>query len=103
MKTEIEIDTWTNGKKRREIPYVNGQRHGLATLWYLNGQKNLETPYVNGQKRGLDTGWFSDGSLGYVEKWHQDQKVWSMNFPFKGEIPENAEVELFFHETPELK
>ena len=128
MKTEIKVetDTWLNGQKQHETPYVNGQRHGLATWWhdngqklseipyvngqmhglaiwlYPNGQKMYETPYTNGQIHGLCTGWLSDSVLRYVQKWHQDQKVWEMNLYSKEQISEDAEVELFFHETPEL-
>ena len=103
MKIKIETETFFNGQKWREIPYVNGQRHGLAIWWHENGQKKLEIPYVNGQAHGLVTWWFSDGSLRYVEKMHQDQKVWGIYFIYQEQIPEDAEVELFFHETPELK
>ena len=125
MKTEIrvETDTYPNGQKWHEIPYVNGQEHGLATWWHDNGQKGSEITYVNGQEHGLATWWnengqkrseityvngqvhglatwwFSDGSLSTARKWHQDQLVWEINFPFQKQILENAKVELFFHET----
>ena len=127
MKTKIETDTYPNGKKMHETPYVNGKAHGLVTWWHENGQKWheipfvngqqygletwwyesgqkwSETPYVNGQEHGLVIGWNINGSLRYVEKMHQDQLVWEINFPSQEQISENAEVELFFHETPELK
>ena len=96
MKPEIKTSTWLNGQKMHETPYVNGQRHGLEIWWHLNGQKRHETPYVNGQIHGLATWWYFDGSLRYVEKWHQSQIVWRIHFPSKGEIPENAEMELCF-------
>ena len=126
LEIKVETDTWSNGQKQHETPYVNGQRHGRATwwhesgqkwtetpyvngqehgietYWYPNGQKSHEIPYVNGQVHGLYTEWFSDGSLRYVEKMHQDQLVWEINLYSKEQIPEDAEVELFFHETPEV-
>ena len=103
MKTEIRTYTYPHGQKWREIPYVHGQRNGLEAWWYSNGKKRREIPYVNGQLHGLETWWFSDGSLYFVTKRHQGQLVWEISFSSKGEIPEDAEVELFFHETPELK
>ena len=99
MKTKIETDTYPNGQKWYEIPHVNGKRYGLATWWYENGQKIAETTYVNGQQHGLVTWWHPNGSLSWIQKWHQDQKVWEINFSSKGEISENAEVELFFYTT----
>ena len=102
QKYGLAIWWYENGKKKREIPYVKGKKHGLATWWNENGQKWYETPYVNGQVHGFVAGRFSDGSLSNVQKWHQDQLTWGIRFPPQGQIFENAEVELFFHETPEL-
>ena len=95
------LETWwhPNGKKWHEIPYVNGQRHGIEIWWHENGQKWREIPYVNGQIHGLVTGWLSDSSLSWIRKWHQDQLVWEINFPSQEQIFENAEVELFMYET----
>ena len=98
----IATGWYSNGQKGYETPYINGQLHGLATWWYDNGQKMYETPYVHGQEHGLSTWWFSDGSLRYVEKWHQNQFTWGINFPSQGQIPEDTKLELFFHETPEV-
>ena len=78
MKIKIETETFFNGQKWREIPYVNGQRHGIEIYWHF------------------------DGLLGFVTKWNQDQKVWEMNFSSQEQIPEDVEVELFFHEIPEF-
>ena len=91
MKPEFKPVTYPNGQKRYETPYVNGQINGFAIWWHINGQRH-----------GLVAGWFSDGSLSWIRKWHQDQRVWGMNFTSQEQIPEDAEVELFFHETPEL-
>ena len=102
MKPEIKTGTWPNGQKRCTIPYVNGQRYGLEAWWYDNGQKWSEIPYTNGQAHGLMIWWRSNGYLRFIEKRHQGQKVWEISFPFQEQIPEDAEVELFFHETLEL-
>ena len=74
----------------------------IETETFFNGQKWCETPYVNGQRHGLEIWWYPDGSFFFVTKWHQDQKVWEMNFSSQEQIFENAELELFFHETPEF-
>ena len=126
MKPTIKTDTWPNGQKKYEAPYVNGQRHGLSTWWHENGQKWREIPYINNQRHGIANWWHknghkrceipyvngqvhgvvtwrhSNGSLKYFEKWHQGQWAWEMSFSSQEQIPEDAEVELFFHETPKF-
>ena len=103
MKTEIKTGTWLNGQKWHEIPYVNGKRHGLAIWWHDNGNKWQIMPYTKGQIHGLVTVQHLCGSLLWIRKFHQNQWVWEMRFPSKKQIPENAEVELFFHKTSEFK
>ena len=43
-----------------------------------------------------------DGFLWILIKIHQGQRVWGINFASKEQIPGDSEVELFFHETPEV-
>ena len=33
----VEVEYYKNGNKIREIPYLNGERRGLARWWYDNG------------------------------------------------------------------
>ena len=34
MKTEIKTDTWPNGQKMYETPYIKGQIHSLVIGWF---------------------------------------------------------------------
>ena len=56
---------WTgwyeNGQKEEEGTYKDGEWNGLWTWWYSNGQKKAEGTYKNGKKDGLWTGWYSNG------------------------------------------
>jgi antitoxin component YwqK of YwqJK toxin-antitoxin module len=51
----------SNGQKRWEYAYKDGEKHGLSTGWYQNGQKREEGNFKDGEKHGLETGWYSNG------------------------------------------
>ena len=102
VKNYMNTSYYPNKQKAREIPYVNEQRHGVAIWWHSNGNKWQIMPYTKGQIHGLVTVQHLCGSLSWIQKWHQNQWVWEMHFPSKKQIPEDVEVELFFHATPEL-
>jgi len=46
-----------------EIPFVNGQRHGVARGYYSDGELYWETPYANGHQHGIEKWYSSDGEL----------------------------------------
>ena len=48
-KTEKHIEYWSNGQKRIEGTYKDGELDGLSTLWYENGQKKFEGTFKNGK------------------------------------------------------
>jgi antitoxin component YwqK of YwqJK toxin-antitoxin module len=52
-----------DGSRDCEIPYVRGKRHGTATFCRADGSRWCETPYVNGKAHGSETWWRADGSL----------------------------------------
>jgi len=51
-KDRIKTSYWPNGKRWCEIPYVNGNVHGLAIGWYSNGNKRWETTCKNNIQHG---------------------------------------------------
>jgi hypothetical protein len=95
MSDEVKWDRghWTNGQLEYEIPWLNGQAHGIAKRWHENGQLHWETPYVNGQVHGIERWWREDGSLWSIEKWNQGQRLINLWFD-PNLIPEDATMEL---------
>ena len=57
--TGVRMERYTNGKKRFEYHYVNGERHGLFTTWYKNGVKEREWTQVNTGEviTGIESRW----------------------------------------------
>ena len=55
-----------NGQLWWEVPYVNGEQHGVEKHWYGDGQLACETPYVNGEIHGMRKMWYSNGRLVYI-------------------------------------
>jgi len=45
MKKEIEINYWDNGQPMNEIPYLNGQWHGLKKWSFFNGNFWYKIPF----------------------------------------------------------
>tara|TARA_R110002096_G_scaffold126532_3_gene273703 strand:- start:137716 stop:141018 length:3303 start_codon:yes stop_codon:yes gene_type:complete len=52
---------YPNGQKEYNIPYVNGQAHGLATWYYGNGQISKKGEFKFGEEEGLWTNYFPNG------------------------------------------
>ena len=48
-KTEKNILYWSNGQKKCEGNYKDGEPDGLWTDWYVNGQKREERTYKDGE------------------------------------------------------
>ena len=42
---------------------MDGEKHGLATMWHENGQKRMECTFVEGESHGLGTEWDEDGNV----------------------------------------
>ena len=51
----------SNGKKKFDENWKDGERDGLFTQWYENGQKKGEGKYKNGKEDGLQTDWYRNG------------------------------------------
>ena len=66
IKVEIldgKCTSWYEfGQKSREIPYVDGKKHGTAIRYWINGSKKSETPYVDGERHGTEIWYNKDGS-----------------------------------------
>jgi antitoxin component YwqK of YwqJK toxin-antitoxin module len=61
--TGLGVQRYPEGKKRDEVPFVNGREDGIARSWHRNGRLAGETTYVRGVKHGPRREWFDDGSL----------------------------------------
>ena len=44
---------YEDGTLRCEIPFVNGEKHGVQKWFYEDGTLKCEMPYVNGKIRGV--------------------------------------------------
>ena len=55
-----EIDWYTNGQKKEEVTYKDGEYDGLWTYWDENGQKWAERTYKDG-KEIESTYWYENG------------------------------------------
>jgi hypothetical protein len=77
---------YDNGQLSWEIPYVNGERHGIRRWWHPNGQLHWEIPYVNGERHGISRYWKEDGNLWSIEKFNRGQRVIDIEFdPISGD------------------
>ena len=54
---------------------MNGEKQGLATIWYEKGQKRYELNYVNGEVQGLATTWHENGQITKEECYMNDVEV----------------------------
>lgn len=59
----IVYDLWPDGKRRCEIPYVEGVQEGTARDWYASGRLAVETEYRNGCLHGKQREWDEEGRL----------------------------------------
>jgi antitoxin component YwqK of YwqJK toxin-antitoxin module len=79
--SDIDIETksyvvrywYQNGQLQKEVPYQQGQRHGVEKWWYDGGQPWWEIPYQQGQIHGVEKGWHDNG-WPYVEVQYQQWK-----------------------------
>jgi antitoxin component YwqK of YwqJK toxin-antitoxin module len=54
---------WDNGKKRSELHYVKGQRHGPRLAWYQDGRNRSEGAYDHDRPVGTWREWNPDGTI----------------------------------------
>jgi hypothetical protein len=71
-----------NGRKSREVTFVDGKMHGTYQEWHENGQKQAEGTYVEGKVHGTYQEWHENGQKGeemtYVEgKLHGPYLEWN--------------------------
>jgi antitoxin component YwqK of YwqJK toxin-antitoxin module len=53
VRTTNQRHFYRSGLLREEIPFRNGQRHGVHRTWHKNGVLASEEPYVNGLLHGI--------------------------------------------------
>ena len=93
-KYYIERTYYKNGNIWWEIPYKNGQRHGLKKYYYENGNIEYETPYKNGLIHGLKKSYYENGNIYYetpykngqrhgLKKWYYENGKIDFETPYK--------------------
>jgi hypothetical protein len=92
VKDGIARTYYKDGKKRAEVPMVNGKKHGLAREYYPDGTPYQEITYRDGTKHGIARRYFETGIL-YQEtpydsgRIHGIQKKYRANGKITAEIP----------------
>jgi hypothetical protein len=92
VKDGIARTYYKDGKKRAEVPMVNGKKHGLAREYYPDGKLYQEIDYRHGIKHGVARRYFETGVL-YQEtpydsgRIHGVQKKYRANGRLTAEIP----------------
>lgn len=85
MRTTIQKSWYRNGLLREEMPFRNGQRHGVARVWHKNGRLAAEERYANGLLHGVCRQWSEAGRLlgkyrmvhgtGVQRAWHDNGQL----------------------------
>ncbi len=69
-----EINYRPGGKKKSQLTWVHGVRHGPAQAWYETGQLWWSQEYANDRENGTMTVWFIDGRK--AEEYTMVQGAW---------------------------
>ncbi len=89
---------WDSGKKKTQITFVDGVRHGPRFSWYQNGALWIEGEFVDGGENGTWTSWYPDGTKasernfdhgafhGRWTEWHRSGKMKDQFSYVKGKI-----------------
>jgi len=59
---EVRKEYYATGALLSEIPYVNGERHGITKEYYSSGTLYAEVPYVKGKAHGVKKHYDKDNS-----------------------------------------
>ncbi|WP_394966090.1 toxin-antitoxin system YwqK family antitoxin [uncultured Helicobacter sp.] len=57
----VEKAYYENGNLRYEIPYKNGEIHGVEKWYYENGNLRLEIPFENDKRHGIAKAYYENG------------------------------------------
>lgn len=63
-----------DGKHLELMPYKEGMRHGLNTIFYASGIKRIEVNYINDHKEGIEIYFFDTGALASEVEFIKGQK-----------------------------
>lgn len=67
--TGVKYSQFPDGKKMKEVPYLNGKKHGPEIRWYKNSKKYYERSYWEGKLHGNVKEWDLQGELIVHEQW----------------------------------
>jgi len=87
-----EYTNFSNGLRKSEGIYRQGQKQGLFKEWYRNGQLHAETHYTGGLLDGEYRRWHPNGVTNIVGTYKMDMKVgkWQIMHP-NGKVESSAE------------
>ncbi len=69
---EKALEYFANGKLYSEIPFKDGERHGIEKIFYLNGNLSNELTYVNGKLHGPYKLYHPDGKISETGTYKDD-------------------------------
>ena len=62
-----------NGKKKFELTFYNGLRHGPFMFWHSNGMKHIQGTFLEGLRHGKFTSFGQAGELVYSKDFREDE------------------------------
>lgn len=77
-------DFYPNGKKKFELIFKDGERHGVHSEWHEDGQKAEERKYKDGKQQGVENSWYKNGQKRFELNYNDGEKhgthtLWSKN------------------------
>jgi hypothetical protein len=85
MSTTTQQHFYRTGQTRERVPFRNGRRHGIASVWHKSGTVATEEPYQNGLLHGVCRQWDESGHLlgkykmfhgtGIQREWHDNGQL----------------------------
>jgi antitoxin component YwqK of YwqJK toxin-antitoxin module len=70
-----EVTYHSNGQKRSEGSYKEGQRDGVWTFWFEDGSKWAEGNYVIGIEQGTKTSWHPNGQKHFQGQMKDGERI----------------------------
>jgi len=76
---EVRKEYYATGALLSEIPYVNGERHGITKEYYSSGTLYAEVPYVKGKAHGIKKGYDKEKTnIFCLVLYNKNQEVYSI-------------------------
>lgn len=92
---KVQVSKYSNGKKKTEVPYKDGKRHGLTKSYDQAGNISLELPYVNDKREGQSKKYYEGGKQVFQTTEYKDDKMHGMQIKYRtnGKVMSEARFE----------